>query len=148
MITKIDYKTHHRIRNFPAKQIMGIEGYPQAVTDGYALDLYAIDGRPRQKNFPTGPFANIVNEVESCNVVLSEPKYTVDDYNEYFIVLNQKKESVGIQEKYYQYFTARYPGCVFIQDERLLPIGVRHEGRLVGVVMPIMIGQDTAEYYE
>ena len=148
MITKINYKQVSRSRKFPAEKVFHIEGYPQAISDGFAIDLYA-DDEPVAGILPLKPVQLILDEVKLLTNVLSEPKYLDDDTYTYFIMFNQEKKSVGIQKKYYQYFTARYPGCGFVHgNSRISPIGVRYEGRIIGVVMPVFIRGDIAEYYE
>lgn len=146
MITKITYKTINKIHKFPAETIYSFDGLLQAVTDGFALDLCALDDRPRKSNLNLEVVHKILSDVKLATDVLSEPKYIDDSDPPHYIVFNCDRKPVGIQQKYYDYFVKQYPGCNFVQNGTLLPIGVRYQGQVVGVVMPVV--NSNAAWYE
>ncbi len=49
---------------------------------------------------------------------------------------------LGVARQYFQYFASKYPGAEFFAATDTGPVSVYHNGKLVGLVMPIRLGED------
>lgn len=144
MLTRIDY---HGIRatEFPSDKIFRIAGYPKSACDGCAIDLFYHS--EVKETYSSVSMAGMMDMANSTVAELTTPKY---DTGCLYIVFSGK-DPVGIQKKYYNYFSQRYPTCVFLQDIKTGPIVVSSGGEVVGVVMPYALDENMvkeAVWYE
>jgi hypothetical protein len=139
MFIKIPYP-----EEIPALSLFKIKGYANAVTDHYILDFHV---------------ANIGENVETIDTlieqliptvgksILSEPIYVGKESTyTFFACLNDNRELITMQAKYYQHFKGKYKGCLFVSNDKSSPIGVIHQNVLVGLFMPLALTKEL--YYK
>lgn len=125
------------------------EGYPDAVSNGHFIDLNgkgrfdlagreakeATFGRLIPKDIPPAVFepALMIDEKETTNVKGKKKKVPAA------VVLRNGDTQITVNQIYYRHFASRYKGAEFHADlknpEGL--VSVVHNGKLVGVLMPI-----------
>ena len=131
-------------KKFPDTIRFTIDGYPGSITNNYILDLFA-EGTS-ERIIPTGAIDNLL-EVASQGKPLSEPQYVClhkgVDGIQYFILLTMDYDMIAIQTKYYQYFYYRYKGCQFVGESGVDPVGVMHNGHIVGLIMPMVMDKES-----
>jgi hypothetical protein len=137
-------------RLFPAHEadIVAIEGYPDAFSDGFMADLSVKEeDKERLKKLVTRTSPKPIFDgqldiaTRKATILLSEPQYIYDGWVFITYVLTASNiESVGIQVRYYQYFRNRYPSCGFFTSDDWMGIkSIRLEDKIVGLWMPVML---------
>jgi len=139
-----------KIPAFPGILRCRVDGYPAAVTDHYILDMYGghvnflwiegvffarhVIGEP----IPRAVIDRLVTEA-STGSVLSLPEFIGTVAHEFYVVFSSDRIPYTIQTKYYLYFYYSYPGCEFLGTCPNRPLGIRHNGEMVGLAMPLLI---------
>lgn len=135
---------------FPIRgaDILAIEGYPDAFSDGFMADLSVREEdkeRLRKLVVRTSLKPMFEGQLEvaarKTAILLSEPQYIYDEWVFITYVLTAPDiRPIGIQVRYYRYFRNRYPGCRFYTGKSVEGIkSVRLEDKIVGLWMPVMI---------
>lgn len=128
-----------------------ITGHPTMLTDGFALDMYATEEPDPHNTLKQESGSRIPAILEEAKVgdTLSRPKYVADLLtNQIFILFASSGDPVGVQTKYYEYFRLRYKGCEFRGKDSWTPIGVIHEGHIVGAIMPVIVSDSIPPDYD
>lgn len=145
MLTRIDYRGFRLAIEFPSDKIFRIAGYPKSACDGCAIDLFYHS--EVKDIYSSVSMAGMMDMAKNTVAEMTLPKYATDSL--YIVFCG--KDPVGIQKKYYHYFSQRYPTCIFLQDIKTGPIVVSSCGEMVGVGMPYALDVDMvkeAVWYE
>lgn len=123
------------------KEVIGFQGYPNALSDNHALDLnspippakYRRQKRWREK--PGGTLLSLIQvEENTVLLVIGDIRYLGE--TRCLVAKGNDVVTANLQQIYVAYFQARYPGCQFwaAPGTRQGIIAVKHDGELVGLV--------------
>ena len=128
------------------QEVITCEDYPTLVSDHYVIDFY---GKKDNEELGLTPITHVVlpkdifqkmrTRASSCrrlNEVSAKIKLC-RGYN--YVELEYKDAVTCVQSKYCKYFAEKYQGCQFYTSAQLeYPIAIRHNNKLVGMVMPLL----------
>lgn len=139
-------------KKFPVlgASIIAIKDKPYMFGDGFMLDLSinSNDARRLKKSVYSwieySRISSFIDIAEQMVVLLTNPEFIYMTTYPTYILYGPNNYPLAIQVKYYRYFKNRYKDCQFYsRGDRIEPIAIKVEGKLVGVCMPIVLDVET-----
>lgn len=125
------------IMHFPADTVFAVKGFPNILTDSYALDF--LYGPTKNRIIDIPYLQKLTGDAASGRALVGPvlkgivPAYTV------FVFQDDQGDPYCIQSKYFLYFYHKYPESTYTASGKNSVMGVIKNSELVGLVMPVCI---------
>lgn len=132
----------------PQDIFWAFEGYPNALSNGYLLDMNILKKdlsllKNAVKTYPQIHLASALHYMGDNNFTVIDDSQDIRVQSKFLLFIIKHsitRVNFGIQVRHWNYMRFRYPNCVFLQGRcEHADILVKQERDIVGIVTPIQL---------